>query len=240
MPFGQTAPTPSLISVHDVKQPVETQVFLERERSPCGFHQASARAAPANRSATAGSYHKCGPRHRIETFPKTFHPRLDLVGGPKVEDEHVIVAPMNYFLQPARQFGTAARAEPALENRELQPAAVTVHQFEHTPPALVVADVVGHDIEPLFNHVCSALAPRNTLRYCVLQLRPPSSDEIVRIFVDLAVEVARQEPSLHFKQPPHRDAIAEHRMRHLLVETALVSLDESALGMRLEIDGRSR
>src|SRR5207247_1389694 len=40
----------------------------------------------------------------------------------------------------------------ALEHRELQPAAVAVHQLEHASPALVVADVVGDDIEPFLDH----------------------------------------------------------------------------------------
>src|SRR5215467_8277528 len=61
----------------------------------------------------------------------------------------------------------------------------------------------------------------------------------MRIFVDLAVEVAYQEPRLHFQKPPYRDPIAEHRMRHLLIEPAFVSRDEGAPGVRLEVDGRA-
>src|SRR4051812_44939371 len=113
-PSGQTTSTPSLISVHDVKQPVETQVFFTTRALPVWISPSEPSRGPGKPAGEPGSYHDCVPSHRIETFPKAFHPRVDLVGGPKVEDEHVVVAPVDYFLQAARQFGTAARGEPAL------------------------------------------------------------------------------------------------------------------------------
>lgn len=44
----------------------------------------------------------------------------------------------------------------------------------------------------------------------------------MRIGVDLAGEETAEQPRLHLKQPAHGDAVAEDRMRHLLVEAALI------------------
>lgn len=43
-------------------------------------------------------------------------------------------------------------AQPALEDRELQPFTVTIHQVENTPPALLIADVVRYNVEMFFLH----------------------------------------------------------------------------------------
>ena len=122
-------------------------------------------------------------------------------------------------LEPQTQLGPPPRGQPTLEHRQLQPSAIAVHHLEDAPPALVVGDVVGDDIEPLLDH-------------------QPSPHQIMRIFVDLAGEEAGEQPRLHFEQPAHGDPIAEDRMRHLLIEATLVGGDEGPPRMRLEVDRR--
>jgi CRISPR-associated protein Csb2 len=98
-------------------------------------------------------YHDRGARHRREALAQTFHVRIDLIRRTQVEDQDVVFPAVDCLLQAARQLGAAPRGQPALEHGELQPAAVAVHQLEDAAPALVVRDVVGDDVEPLFDHV---------------------------------------------------------------------------------------
>ena len=85
---------------------------------------------------------------------------------------------MDHLLQAPRHLGAPLRVQPTLEHRELQPVTVAVHQAEHPPPAPLVGDVVGDDIEPFLDH-------------------GGSPHPVMRVVVDLACEVARQEPRLH-------------------------------------------
>lgn len=53
-------------------------------------------------------------------------------------------------VEACNQFGLATTVHPALENRELYPSAITIHQLEYLPPAPRIRYVVGDDIEMLF------------------------------------------------------------------------------------------
>ena len=63
----------------------------------------------------------------------------------------MIFAGMDRGFEAARQLDAPLRAEPALEHGELEPAPVAVHQLEHATPAAVVGNVIGDDVETLFD-----------------------------------------------------------------------------------------
>src|SRR5581483_2766729 len=216
-----TGPGKGLQILDNLKQPTENKRQRPAARA-AGLALTTRALAPP---AAAGpppdahaSYHDRRPRHRGKALAQALHTRVDLVGGPQVENQHVVVAAVDRLLEAARHLGAAAGREPALEHGELQPAAVTLHQLEHAPPAPVVRDVVGDDVEALFHH--------GRLPY-----------EVVRIVVDLAAEMAREQACLHLEQAPHGHAIAEHGVGDLLSEAALVGGDEGAARVRLEVDG---
>lgn len=74
----------------------------------------------------------------------------------------------------------------------LQPAPIAVHQPEHAPPPLRMADVVGDDVEAIPGHRRS---PRH----------------VVRHLGDLARDVPRQQAALHGDEAAHRDAVTHIR-----------------------------
>ena len=148
--------------------------------------------------------------------------RVDLVRRTEVENEDVVVAAVDRLLHPARELDAPARREPALEDRELQPVALAVHELEHPPPAPVVGDVVGDDVETFVDHG-GVSAPDNADRSSISPNRWRASS---RACISSSRRIAT--------------AIAEHRMGHLLVEATLVGGDESAPRMRLEVDRAAR
>src|SRR5436305_14070279 len=101
----------------------------------------------------APSYHDGRPPHTFEGgLAQAFDTRVNLVGRTEVEDEHMVLARLDDLLEPARHFRSPLRRKPALKHRELQPAAVAVHQPEHAPPTLVAGNVIRHDVQPLVDH----------------------------------------------------------------------------------------
>src|ERR1700731_4927992 len=92
------------------------------------------------------SYHNSRPRHRLEGLPQTFNLGIDFIRRSEIKNEHMVVPAVDRLLKPACQLRAPLRAEPALENGELQPTSITLHQLEHTTPTPVVADVIGDDV----------------------------------------------------------------------------------------------
>ena len=78
--------------------------------------------------------------------------KLDLVRRSEIENEHVVVAIVDQFVEPACHLGAPAAVKPTLEHRKLQPTAVAVHQFEHAASAPVIGNIIGDDIEPFLDH----------------------------------------------------------------------------------------
>ena len=61
----------------------------------------------------------------------------------------MIVGMMDQAVEQRDQFSMASPVHPALEDGELKPFSIAVHDPEDAPPALRVADVVGHDVQML-------------------------------------------------------------------------------------------
>ena len=56
---------------------------------------------------------------------------------------------IDHPVEPRNQIGLPAAAQAALKDGELDPLTVSLHQLEHPPPPLGVADVVDDDVEML-------------------------------------------------------------------------------------------
>src|SRR5438477_11319837 len=76
-----------------------------------------------------GSYDHRRPLHGFEGLAEAFDPRIDLVGGAEIENKHMVIAAVNRRLEPQRHFGAPPRRDTALEQRQLHPAALAMHEL---------------------------------------------------------------------------------------------------------------
>jgi hypothetical protein len=83
-------------SVHDVKQPLDSQA-LTALASAAG--RSAVTSALARRrlkdGGTAQSYHDGRSSHRLEGLAQALDARIHLVGRAEIEDEHVVVPAVN-------------------------------------------------------------------------------------------------------------------------------------------------
>lgn len=93
--------------------------------------------------------HTC---HWLECLSQAYHPRAYLVSRAKIHEQDVISRVMNDAIKKSDEFRVPLAAHLALEYGELQPLTITVHYTEHPPPALRVADVIGHHEQMFFTH----------------------------------------------------------------------------------------
>ena len=89
------------------------------------------------------------PAHGLELLPETHDARFDAVGDADVDQHDVILCMIDHPVEPRNQIGVPAAAEAALEDGELDPLAVALHQLEHPSPPLGGTDVVDDDVEVL-------------------------------------------------------------------------------------------
>ena len=87
--------------------------------------------------------------HGLELLAEAHDARLDSVSDADVHQHDVILGMIDHRVEARNQIGVPAAAQAALEDRELDPLAVPLHQLEHPPPPLGVADVVDDDVEVL-------------------------------------------------------------------------------------------
>ena len=89
------------------------------------------------------------PAHGLERLPQADDAGVDAVGDADIDQDDVVGVMIDQIVDARNQLGVPAAAQPALEDRELHPFAVAVHQPEHAAPPLGVGDVVDDDVEVL-------------------------------------------------------------------------------------------
>lgn len=122
------------------------------------------------------------PLDRLKTFPEAFHPRIDLLRKTQIHDEDMVLLVVYQPIEAGCQLCATLRRKSTLEDRQLQPSTITVHELEDLAPTPIVGDVIGHDIKPFLRHDVSL--PRL----------------IVDVGLELAVQIASEKPHLHFDQ----------------------------------------
>ena len=89
------------------------------------------------------------PAHGLELLAEADDARGHAVGGADVDEHDVVLGMIDHSVEARNQIGVAAAAETALEDGELDPFAVSLHQLEDAAPPSGVADVVDDDVEVL-------------------------------------------------------------------------------------------
>ena len=109
------------------------------------------RAAPERSVGSGGAgYTMTGSRCiGWKVFPRLTTRGSTLSATPRSTQYHVIFAMINRFVEPCNQFGLTALVHAALEDGELYPGSVSVHQLVDLAPPLRVGNVVGDDVQVL-------------------------------------------------------------------------------------------
>jgi len=81
----------------------------------------------------------------------------DAVHRSQVEDEDVVIAMMDRFVQFGLDLHIAQAIQAALEDGVLEPFAVAFHDAEDLAPAFVVGDVVADDVEVFHAYLVTKL-----------------------------------------------------------------------------------
>ena len=85
--------------------------------------------------------------HGLKRFPQADDAGFDAVGDADVDHHDMVCAMIDQIVDARNQRGVSAPAQAALEDGELNPFSVALHQLEHTPPPFGVGDVVDDDVE---------------------------------------------------------------------------------------------
>ena len=87
--------------------------------------------------------------HGLERFPQADDARFYAVGDANIDQDDMVSVMIDQIVDARNQLGMPAPAQATLEDGELYPFAVALHQPEHAAPALGIGDVVDDDVEML-------------------------------------------------------------------------------------------
>src|SRR5690606_21317944 len=90
--------------------------------------------------------------HLGECLADALDGQFDPVGPPDIYQEHVVFAILDQRVQAGLQLGAPPRRQAALEDRQLDPFAIAVHDLEDAAPAPLIRNVIGNDEKVFFGH----------------------------------------------------------------------------------------